>query len=229
MTAPGAMKQPNFAEYRSKLQVIYTQKNALSDQAKAIREQLTEEATHFAAERAEIEKERDELRGRAKEIESKRRNETNARQDKKEEIDSVRRRKQQAEKQLRELRDQVGLFQSVDEIDEAIDHIMIKMETGGGSLAAEKKTVRRLQLLEQSKSLLLSLQPLSEAITDAEDQEADLHREYRAIHERISQLNKDFEGNSNSAQSKLVEARRGRPSDIYERVPRKYCRPANEV
>lgn len=137
--------------------------------------------------------ERKALRARLNEIDALRKKEREARKEKDTEIKRVRDRRREIEGKLKELSDDLGAFRSVADIEEAIDRIMYKMETGGSKLSNEKATVKKLNQLEQAKSLLLELEPLQNEVAKAEDLESELMNEYREIHEKISQLNKEFE------------------------------------
>lgn len=189
---PGGPKEPNHAEFRTKIQALNSVKSGLFDQLKDI--QARAGGNRDDGEREAIDAERKELMNQMKELNAQRIGQRDARHSKNEEIARVRKQKQDVEQKLKELSTELGAFRELKDIDAAIDHIMQKMETGGnGSLAAEKRAVKRLNQLEEAKGLILQLKPMAEAIANAEDYEAELQQEYRAIHERIGQLNKEYE------------------------------------
>ena len=192
MSMPGGPKQPNFSDFQSKIQALGAQKSKLFDQLKDI--QVRSGANKEDAARDAVDAERRELRGRMNEIDAIRKAQREAQSAKNEQIAKVRKQKSEVEQKLKDLSTELGAFRELSDVDAAIDHIMIKMETGSsGTLGAEKKALKRLNQLEEAKHLILQLQPLSEAIANAEDKEAELQREYRAIHERIGTLNREFE------------------------------------
>lgn len=194
MSMPGGPKEPNHIEFRTKIQALNTIKSGLFDQLKDI--QARAGGNRDDSEREAIDSERKELMNHMKELNSLRIGQRDARHAKNEEIARVRKQKQDVELKLKELSTELGAFRELKDIDAAIDHIMQKMETGGnGSLSSEKRAVKRLNQLEEAKGLILQLKPMAEAIANAEDYEAELQQEYRAIHERIGHLNKEYEEN----------------------------------
>jgi chromosome segregation ATPase len=205
MNIPGGPKEPNFQDFRNKMQTLNTQKTKLFDSLKELQGRA---GPRDDAERESVMGERQELRRRMNEIDANRKKERDARSTKNEEISRIRRQRADIEGKLKELGNELGAFRELSDIEMAIDHIMVRMETSGGGLASEKKAIKRLSQLEEAKSLLLQLQPLQEAITDADDREASLQQEYREIHERIGALNKDYDEQYNVKQSKDKEAQK---------------------
>lgn len=205
MSMPGGPKEPNSNEFRAKLQAIITQKGKIFDTLKEIQEKFgpREEGGGDG-----MDGERKALRQRMNEIDLERKAEHEARRTKTDEIAKVRKMRSEVEKKLKELGTELGAFRDVNDIDDAINHIMLKLETGGGSLADEKRTAKRLAKLEEAKVLLNQLAPLQEAIAEAEDREAALQQEYREIHDRIGSLNKAFEEQYTAKQSKDKEVRK---------------------
>jgi hypothetical protein len=207
MSMPGGPKQPNFSDFQSKMQALGQQKSKLFEQLKDI--QVRAGASKEDAARDAVDAERRELRNRMNEIDAVRKAQREAQSAKNEQIAKTRKQKQEVEQKLKELSTELGAFRELSDVDAAIDHIMIKMETGAsGTLAAEKRALKRLNQLEEAKSLIMQLQPLAEAISVAEDKEAELQREYRAIHERIGTLNREFEEKATAKSEKDKELRK---------------------
>lgn len=207
LTIPGGPKEPNRTEFVAKLQALSAEKSQCFEELKAIRDQF--DAGNDDPTRKVLDDERKQLRGRLTDIDDARKTERSARKTKDDEIRKVRDQRREIEQQLRELSDEIGAFNDLSEIDLAIDRVLYKMETGSGELKAEKLCAKRLSALEQAKSLILRLQPLSEAIAEAEEQEAELQREYREIHVKIQELNKDYEGTAAEKIAKDKEGRKG--------------------
>ena len=204
MSMPGGPKEPNSNEFRTKLQAIIAQKGKIFDTLKEIQEKFGPREEGGDG----MDGERKALRQRMNEIDTERKAEHDARRSKTDEIAKVRKMRGEVEKKLKELGTELGAFRDVNDIDDAINHIMLKLETGGGSLADEKRTAKRLAKLEEAKVLLNQLAPLQEAIAEAEDREAALQQEYREIHDRIGSLNKAFEEQYTAKQSKDKEVRK---------------------
>lgn len=205
MSIPGGPKEPNNQEFRTKLNALVAEKSKIYDRLKEIQ---ARSGPRDDTDRDAIVNERKELRQRMNDIDALRKKEREARSSKNEEIARIRKQRTDIEAKLKELSNELGAFRELSDIEMAIDHIMLKMETGGGGLSSEKRTVKRLNQLEEAKSLLLLLQPLQESISVAEDQEAALQQEYREIHERIGTLNKEFEEFFTTKQSKDKEAQK---------------------
>lgn len=207
MSMPGGPKQPSFSDFQSKIQALNQVKSKLFDQLKDI--QVRSGASKEDATRDAVDSERRELRNRMNEIDAVRKAQREAQSAKNEQIAKTRKQKQEVEAKLKELSTELGAFRELSDVDAAIDHIMTKMETGSsGTLAAEKRAMKRLNQLEEAKGLILQLQPLAEAIGVAEDKEAELQREYRAIHERIGTLNREFEEKATAKSEKDKELRK---------------------
>ena len=187
MSIPGGPKEPRFEDFMSKVQVLNAEKSKMFDKIKELNERI---GTRDSSSPVDIE--RAELRSRMDVIRKQQDEERNASKEKRDSIQSIRGRKQDAERQLRELTAELGAFSSVEEIDKAIDHVMLKLETGRGSLAEERRTAQRLTKLEKAKGLLLNLQPMQDAIEEAEIKERELQQEFREIADRVKQLSKDF-------------------------------------
>lgn len=191
MSIPGGPKEPNFQDFKKKFNDLVAEKKKCFDELTSIRAQF--DAGRENRDSDDIDKERSELRKRLQNINQERQKERDSRRTTDEALKSIRNDRRKIEAQLRELSNEVGAFSSVEEIDAAIGIIEYKMETGGGDLAFEKRTIKRLNQLEEAKGLLQKLEPLSEAIADAEEREAELQSEFREIHARIDALNKDYE------------------------------------
>jgi len=194
MSMPGGPKEPNFQEYRSKFSSLVDQKKKCFEELKEIRADF-DAARGDGGEKTAVDKERATLRDKINKIDTDRKKERDNRRAADDRIKSVRQERREIEKQLDALTQEVGAFESVAEIDEAIDLVMYKLETGTASLQAEKACIKRLHKLEDAKSLLQKLEPLEEAIADAEERELDLQQESRDIHARIAALNSDYEKN----------------------------------
>lgn len=205
MNIPGGPKEPNFQDFRNKMQTLNTQKTKLFDNLKELQGRA---GPRDDADRDAVNSERQELRRRMNEIDANRKKERDARSTKNEEISRTRRQRAEIEGKLKELSNELGAFRELSDIEMAIDHIMVRMETSGGGLSSEKKAIKRLSQLEEAKSLLLQLQPLQEAIADADDREASLQQEYREIHERIGSLNKEYDDQYSVKQSKDKDAQK---------------------
>lgn len=221
MSIPGGPKEPNFQEFRNKITALNAQRSKLFDQLKEIQARA---GPRDDSERDSINQERKVLRERMNDIDAKRKSQRDARSAKNDEIARIRRQRTEIEGKLKELSNELGAFRELSDIEMAIDHIMIKMETGGGGLASEKRTIKRLSALEEAKSLLLQLQPLQEAIADADDREAALQQEYREIHERIGQLNKEYEENFNVKQSMSKDVQKNQVDRTAIIKEREACR-----
>eukprot|EP00744_Colponema_vietnamica_P006771 GILI01009816.1.p1 GENE.GILI01009816.1~~GILI01009816.1.p1 ORF type:complete len:479 (+),score=132.93 GILI01009816.1:28-1464(+) len=190
MSIPGGPKEPVWADFTSKVQKLNAEKTKLFDRVKELNAALgTRDDNNPAA------VERRELQGRLNEIREKHQGERDVSKGKRDAIQQVRNDKAQIEAQLRTLTSELGMFQSLEEINKAIDIIQYRMETGAaGSLSGEKKTQSRLMKLENAKSLILKLQPLQEAIYVSEERENELHAEFKEVSERMKQLNVELSG-----------------------------------
>jgi chromosome segregation ATPase len=194
MSMTGGPKEPNLAEFRTKFSALVDQKKKCFDELKAIRAEF-DAARGDDGEKTAIDKERFALRDKISKIDGDRKKERDARRGADDKIRQVRQERRDVEKQLDQLTQEVGAFSDISEIDEAIDLVMFKLETGTASLSAEKQCIKRLAKLEEAKALLQKLAPLEEAIADAEERELDLQQESRDIHSRIAALNNDYEKN----------------------------------
>eukprot|EP00758_Cryptobia_borreli_P006092 Tbor_TRINITY_DN5079_c0_g2::TRINITY_DN5079_c0_g2_i1::g.14301::m.14301 len=187
-TIPGGPKEPIWSEFLSRLHTLNNEKSELFTSLKAINEKMGNKG-----EKSPIDEERAQLRSQMNALRAKQADQRSDINEKRADMKKIREDKYAAEAQLRQLTDELGAFSSVDEIDKAIDHILYKMETGGsGSLAEEKKTAQRLSKLESAKALLLNLQPMQDAIEEADAKEREIQQEIREIHLRSQQLSKEF-------------------------------------
>ena len=195
MSIPGGPKEPNVQEFRTKFSALVDEKKKAFEELKGIRAEF-DAARGESGDKNDAEKaERDALRSKISKIDAERKKERETRRQTDERIKGVRDERRAIENELQKLSDEVGAFDSVEEIDAAIDLVMYKLETGAGSIKAEKETIKRLNKLEEAKGLLLKLEPLAEAIADAEERELDLRQESRDVHARIAELNAEFEKN----------------------------------
>lgn len=189
MSIPGGPKEPNRNDFRTKLQKLNTEKSDCLNRLKEIRSKFYGDDD----DREAVEKERGELRQRLNEIDALRQKQREMRRFKDTEIAAARKKRDELDALLHELSGELGAFHELDEIEAAIDRVMFKMETGAsGSLANEKKVLKRMQKLEEAKALILQIGPLHEALQEAEERESELQSEYREIHDRISTLNSEY-------------------------------------
>lgn len=184
---PGGPKEPRFDEFMAKVQVLNAEKTKMFDKIKELNERIGSRDSS-----SPVDAERAQLRSRMDAIRKQQDDERSASKEKRDSLQSIRDRKRDAERQLNELTGELGAFSSVDEIEKAIDHVMLKLETGSGTLAEERRTVQKLNKLEKAKGLLLNLQPMQDAIEEAEHKERELQQEFREIADRVKQLSKDF-------------------------------------
>lgn len=189
MSIPGGPKEPNFNDFFQKLQALNAKKSALFDRLKEIREEF--EAGN-KEEDAEIRDERNKLNARMKEIEAERKKAKALQEEKHSERQSIAQQRIALKKQVEELTADLGIFKSLDDIEEAIDRVLIHMETGSGTLSSEKKTLKRVNQLEKAKGLLLQLRPMQERIAEAEAEERALREEHEEVYARIKSLDKQF-------------------------------------
>ncbi|RNF07721.1 lipoprotein, type 6 [Trypanosoma conorhini] len=202
LLTPGGPKEPNSAEFRARMAALAEEKRALLTEVKQLRASLgTREG------RETTDNELAELRQRMGDIDTQRKAEQEMRFKKNEEIQRVQKLHDERQSRLRELSEDLGGFTTLKEIDDAIALITRKMETRGGGLAAEKRTVRQLSKLEEAKRYLVELQPLTEAITEAKHREAMLQREWQEINERIRNLRSEYNEQRATKQQKEQEIR----------------------
>lgn len=194
---PGAPQRPDHREFSALMSKLAAERRALIEQIKELQSSIRGNGNRDAADQ-----ERNELRKRIGEIDELRKKEEELRVGKNDEIAKIRKQKHEINERLRALQTELGGFADHKDIEEAIRFIMVKMETSGGGLRAERRTMRRLHQLEEAKSLLLQRQPLTEAIEEAEEREVLLQQEYREIHERIGSLNKEYEDEYKNKQNK---------------------------
>lgn len=190
MSTPGAPTRPDHAAFGRTMKELSDKKTELFTALKALQQELHSDDARDA-EMAE----RKQLRARMDEIDLQRKNEESLRVGKTDEIASIRKHKNEINERLRVLQSELGGFTDLKDIEQALQFVMKKMETSGGGLREEKRTIRQLHRLEESKALLLQRQPLTEAIEEAEEREVLLQQEYREIHERIGALSKNYEEN----------------------------------
>lgn len=212
---PGAPPRPNYAAFGSKMSELNAEKRKLIDEIKELQNSVRGDRQN----NAELDEERNALRQRLSEIDEQRKAQTELRSGKNTEIAKIRQQRRETEEKLRKLQNELGGLRDVREIDVAIDYIMNKMETSGGGLAAERRTVKRLHQLEEAKALLMELQPLSERIQEAEEREMLLQLEFRDIIERIGILNKEFEDQLGVKREKDQQARSTgvNRADVYKK------------
>lgn len=194
MSIPGGPKEPNFQDFKSKFQSLVDAKKKCFDDLKTIRAEF-DAARGETGDKSAADSERQQLREKISKIDADRKKERDSRRAADDRIKAIREDRRKIQKQLDALYDEVGAFSDVSEIDEAIDLVMYKLETGAASLAAEKACIKRLSKLEDAKSLLQKLEPLEEAVADAQERELDIQQESREIHARIANLNTDYEKN----------------------------------
>jgi len=194
MSIPGGPKEPNFQDFRTKFQSLVDAKKKCFEDLKAIRAEF-DAARGETGDKSATDVERQQLREKIAKIDADRKKERDSRRAADDRIKAIREDRRKIQKQLDALYDEVGAFSDVAEIEEAIDLVMYKLETGAASLAAEKACIKRLSKLEDAKSLLQKLEPLEEAVADAQEREHDIQQESREIHARIAALNTDYEKN----------------------------------
>jgi len=193
MSVPGGPKEPNRNDFRAKFQALVDEKTKCFDGLKEVRDTFDAARGEAAAHADDDNSERKMLKARLDQIAKERKEQRDSRRGKSEELREIREQRRKIEQQLKDLSSDLGAFRELDEIEAAIEHLLFRMETGKGDLKSEKVCIKRLNQLEEAKSLILQLNPLSNAIADAEEREAELQTETRDIHARIEQLNADFE------------------------------------
>ena len=189
MSIPGGPKEPVFADFQAKLKELGAKKSKLFDRLNEIRDEL---GGGNREEDAAVKEERARLNARMKEIESERKAQRGVQEEKLSERRSVKEERIALKKQVEELTADLGVFKSLDDIEDAIDRVLIHMETGSGSLKSEKKTLKRITQLEKAKGLLLQLRPMNERIMEAEAEELALKAEHEELYSRIQALNEQF-------------------------------------
>lgn len=188
MNEPNAPPRPDLSFYSKRLNELFSQKNALADERRAL-----QETAKMSKEEVDLKTRCDDLRAQMAEIDAKRKDELALRSNKNEEISELwKRRRQNSEKQ-RLLQAELGGFASVQEIDAGIAYMRRKMEMTGGKHESEKKLNRRLHQLEEGKAFLAQLQDLSDSQKEEQEREMMLEKEAREIHERIEALNKQYQ------------------------------------
>ncbi|RNF07497.1 lipoprotein, type 6 [Trypanosoma rangeli] len=202
LLTPGGPKEPSSAEFRAKMAALAEEKRALLAEVRQMRASLGPREGREATDN-----ELAELRQRMGDIDARRKMEQEMRFKKNEEIQRVQKLHDERQSRLRELSEDLGGFTTLKEIDNAIALITRKMETSGGGLAAEKRTVRQLSKLEEAKRYLVELQPLTEAITEAKHREAMLQREWQEINDRIRSLWSEYNEQRATKQQKEQEIR----------------------
>ncbi|KAH9589128.1 hypothetical protein LSM04_002562 [Trypanosoma melophagium] len=203
MSIPGGPPEPNGAAFRAKMTRLVEERRALVAEVKALRATLGPREGQEA-----VEAELSELRQRMGDIDTQRKLEQEMRFKKNEEIQKVQKIHDERLSKLHELSDGLGGFKTLKEIDEAIAYLTRKMETSGGGLSAEKRTVRQLSKLEEAKRYLLEMQPLTEAINEAKHREALLQREWQEINERVRNLKSEYNEQRMTKQQKEQELRK---------------------
>ncbi|KAG5496062.1 hypothetical protein JKF63_02360 [Porcisia hertigi] len=198
---PGAPERPNFSEYGQKLSALTEQRRALIDEIKKLQSSVQNDP-----EKQQRDAERNEYSEQLNEIDARRKVQRDLRASQNAEIAKLRKCRAEVSEKLREVQAEVGGFTTIKEIDEAIDHMMRKMETSGGGLVAERRNQQNLQKLEEAKMHLQKLQPLTEAIKEITDNEVVLQQEYLAICEKIGILNKEYEEKLQTKRAKDKEA-----------------------
>lgn len=199
MSIAGGPKEPNRNDFRAKLTAAAAEKSKLFDRLKAIRDEFD---TSDGGEREGIDRERKELRARMNDIEKARNELREKRKAKDQQMDKIRKTRAEVENAFKDLQSELGAFKEESDVDNAIERIMTRMETGNGSLRSEKAVIKRLSQLEGAKSLILQLQPLQDQINDSHEKELELQHEYRDIFDRIGSLNKEFEQSVNEKTAK---------------------------
>lgn len=188
MSIPGGPKEPIWTDFTASVQKLNSEKSKLFDRIKELNGLIGSRDDNNPAAQ-----ERRELQSRLNEIRDRRQSERDVSRNAKDEMQQVRNEKAKVESQLRALTAELGMFQSLEEINMAINHIMYRMETGTAGIRAEKKTHDRLVKLERAKTLLLDLQPLQDAIEEHDSREYELQQEFRDISERMKQLSQEMD------------------------------------
>lgn len=198
---PGAPQRPNFSQYGPQLAALAEQRRNLIDEIKRL--QGTVQADPAGQARNA---ERNAHREKLNEIDERRKVQRERRAAQDAEIAKLRKQRTEISEKLRAVQAEVGGFTNVKEIDEAIDYMTRKMESSGGGLSAERRNQQRVHKLEDAKTHLLQLQPLTEAIKEITEQEVVLQQEYLAISEQVGILNKEYEEEMQKKRAKDKEA-----------------------
>lgn len=186
--APGAPQKPDFASYRNRIRQLVDERRQFIVE---IKELQTSARSNPASEihANELKACHEALDA----IDAKRKSELKLRSEKAAEISALRTEKNAKMEKVRSVKMSLTGFNTVSEIDEAIDYVMSRMERGRGGLEEEKRTAQKLQALNNAKALLHGLQPLIDEVSAISEQEVDLQKEYLEIHERVGVLNKEYE------------------------------------
>lgn len=229
LNSSDAPKKPDAATHRTKLNELLAQRRALITEVKELQNSLHKDLSRPAYDQA-----RKACRERLSEIDAERHGLRERRAAQDAEIAKLRKKRADIAERLRDVQAEVGVFKSVQEIDEAREYVMCRMESSGGGLQAERRNQALLSKLEHAKSHLAQLQPLTEAMREVADQETVLQQDYLAISEQIGIHNKEYdeemqkkraldkEAQNNSARlSKIFNERssiRQRISDISQSI-----------
>ncbi|CCW62672.1 unnamed protein product [Phytomonas sp. EM1] len=213
MSMPGAPPRPDGSAFGSKIAPLLAEKQKCFDELKELQKAMED------SKRSDTDEEGKLMQERLKVIDDELRAQNTLRVGKNTEISKLRQQSRDANKELKALQSELGGLSNAKEIDLAIEQVMRKMETSGGGLSAEKRTLKRLQQLEEAKGLFFKVQTLTETIRDAEEREALLQQEYREIHQRIGTLNRELETNLQVKREKNKEAQASGTvrSEIYKK------------
>lgn len=212
LNSSDAPKKPDAATHHTKLNELLAQRRALITEVKELQNSMHKDTTRMACDQA-----RKACRERLSEIDAERHGLRERRAAQDAEIAKLRKKRADIAERLRDVQAEVGVFKSVQEIDEAREYVMCRMESSGGGLQAERRNQALLSKLEHAKSHLAQLQPLTEAMREVADQETVLQQDYLAISEQIGIHNKEYdeEMQKKRALDKEAQNNSARLSKIY--------------
>lgn len=214
LNSPDAPPKPDMEAHKAEVAKLVAKRRALIDEVKALHSSMQKDPASVARE-----EQRNACRERLNDIDARRRVTREQRAQKDGEIARLRKKRSELAESLRGIQAEVGGFKSVKEIDEAIEYMMRKMESSGGGLSAEKRNQQLLHKLQQAKSRLAELQPLTEAMKEVADQETVLQQEYLAISEQIGIHNKEYDEEMQKKREldKEAQSQNAGRADIYKK------------
>ncbi|KPI89633.1 hypothetical protein ABL78_1298 [Leptomonas seymouri] len=214
LNSPDAPKKPDAAEKKEKLSKLSAHRRELIAEAKELRKFMQRDPASLARD-----EERNACRQRLNEIDAKRHVMRERRTAQDAEIAKLRKKRREMTERLNSLKAEVGCFQNVEEIDEAKEYLMRKMESSGVGLRGEKHNQMTLKKLDDAKAQFLKLYPLVEAIREVTEQETVLQQEYVAISEQVGIHNKEYDEEMQKKRALDKEAHNGSAerSNLYKK------------
>lgn len=240
---PNKVPEPNFDAFLAKVKALNDEKEKLWDKLNLLgfQRKKTDGAEDEAARRkkedeadpakAAYRREQEALRNKVQGLREKQQSEREKASAKRQELQRLRDERRAMERALDDLTREVGLFRNASEVEDAMDRLLYKMETGVGDLKAEKLCSKRLGQLENVKTLLEKMGPLLDAIQDAEDNERSLADENKVIGKQLATINDEIEETLNEKKAKgqakeadganekaLRDARNAEKTKLFDRI-----------